>query len=159
GSLGLDLASAVDISLLNTQPHRIPTGVYGPVVIQNKFVGALLLGRSSASMLGLFVLPGVIDADYTGEIMIMLYTPFPPIRITNGQRIAQLIPLEQLTKGMPSLTDKDRGDEGFGSSGGLTLLTLTLNDRPRHKVEIGYDNQKLILMALLDTGADSSIIT
>lgn len=63
-------------------------------------MGALLLGRSSASMMGLFVLPGVIDADFTGEIQVMVHTPFPPIQITKGQRIAQLIPLEQTMRAL-----------------------------------------------------------
>ncbi|XP_010223024.1 PREDICTED: endogenous retrovirus group K member 11 Pol protein-like [Tinamus guttatus] len=35
--------------------------------------------------MGLFVLPGVIDADYTGEIQIMAYTPYPPLKIERGQ--------------------------------------------------------------------------
>ena len=39
-------------------------------------IGALLIGRSSA---GLIVLPGVIDADYTGEIMVCVYTLTPPL--------------------------------------------------------------------------------
>uniref|UniRef100_A0A8C3V5D1 dUTPase-like domain-containing protein n=1 Tax=Catharus ustulatus TaxID=91951 RepID=A0A8C3V5D1_CATUS len=73
----------------------------------------------NASMQGLFVLPGVIDSDYTGELMIMAFTLFPPFTITKGQRIAQIIPLPQLTKGIAPLCRQPRQDKGFGSTGGL----------------------------------------
>ncbi|OWK54521.1 Pol polyprotein [Lonchura striata] len=68
---------------------------------------------------------------YIGEIMIMVHTPFPPIRINKGQRIAQLVPLEQVTKAVSSWKAVRHGGDGFGSTGGLTLLTLDLNDRLR----------------------------
>ncbi|NXA57684.1 POK9 protein, partial [Nothocercus julius] len=97
GSLGLDLAAAVDVTLYTHRPTRIPTEIKEPIVINGHRLGALLLGRSSASVMGLFVLPGVIDADYTGEIQIMAHTPYPPLKIGQGQRIAQLVPLPQLT--------------------------------------------------------------
>ncbi|RLV85404.1 hypothetical protein DV515_00016000 [Chloebia gouldiae] len=98
GSLGLDLAASAEVTLLTSQPEGIPTGINGPVIVQGHPVGTLLLGRSSASMLGLLVFPGVIDADFKGEIMIMVHTPFPPLCIMKGQKIAQLVPLEQMTK-------------------------------------------------------------
>ncbi|NXG46501.1 POK9 protein, partial [Psilopogon haemacephalus] len=159
GSLGLDLAAAVDVTFMTSQPQKIPTNVKGPLVIGGKILGALLLGRSSASMLGLFVLPGVIDADYTGEIMIMAYTPFPPIMISKGQKIAQLIPLEQITKDISPLLKEQREDKGFGSLGDLILLTMNLNERPKRKIEIEYQGQRWSFLGLLDTGADSSIIS
>uniref|UniRef100_A0A8C3UA08 dUTPase-like domain-containing protein n=1 Tax=Catharus ustulatus TaxID=91951 RepID=A0A8C3UA08_CATUS len=83
GSLGLDLAAAVDVTFMQ----------------------------------GLFVLPGVIDSDYTGELMIMAFTLFPPFTITKGQHIAQIIPLPQLTKGIAPLCQQPRQDKGFGSTG------------------------------------------
>ncbi|NXS64504.1 POK9 protein, partial [Brachypteracias leptosomus] len=157
GSLGLDLAAAVRTSLLTTHPVKIPTGVRGPIKIKGQAFGALLLGRSSTSMMGLFVLPGVIDADYTGEIMIMAHTPFPPITVEAGQRIAQLIPLPQLSKAITAAGGSTRGSQGFGSSG-MTMLTLGLHDRPKAKVIITYNGQSIELHGLLDTGADTSIV-
>uniref|UniRef100_A0A8U8AWL2 dUTPase-like domain-containing protein n=1 Tax=Geospiza parvula TaxID=87175 RepID=A0A8U8AWL2_GEOPR len=100
-SLGMDVASSVAVTLMTTQPEKVPTGIKGPIIIDGQPMGALLLGRSLAAMMGLFVLPGVIDADFTGEICVMVYTPFPPIQIEKGQRIAQLVPLEQMTKSLP----------------------------------------------------------
>ncbi|NWS79204.1 POK9 protein, partial [Crotophaga sulcirostris] len=158
GSLGLDLAAAVDITLMTPQPTRIPTAVRGPITINSQPVGALLIGRSSTTLSGLFVLTGLIDADYTGEIQIMAYTPYPPICIKKGQRIAQLIPLPQLAKGITSLKQGDRGQYGFGSSGDATFAVLDLNSRPRRKISIQFQGSSHALTALLDTGADVSII-
>lgn len=159
GSLGLDLEAAVTMTLMTTKPERVSTGIRGPVMINGTAVGALLLGRSSASMLGLFVLPGVIDADFQGEIQIMVYTPFPPIKIEKGQRIAQLVPLEQLTKALTPRHSSPRGEQGFGSSGGLALLSLNLHDRPKKPVTLKYREKEIKLQGLLDTGADSSIVS
>lgn len=47
--------------------HLLPTAVFGPLPFQTH---ALLLGRSSTTRTGLFILPGIIDADYKGEIKI-----------------------------------------------------------------------------------------
>ncbi|RLV63648.1 hypothetical protein DV515_00018059, partial [Chloebia gouldiae] len=133
GSLEMDLAAAVEVTIITTSPIKIQTGVKGPIMINGQTVGGLLLGRSSASVMGLFVLPGVIDADYTGEIMIMAHTPFPPIRIQQGQRIAQLLPLPQLSKGIVPAHGVKRGKGGFGSTGGIDLST-----RPKKTVELRY---------------------
>lgn len=110
-------------------------------------------------MVGLYVLPGVIDADYSGEIMIMLHTPFPPVTISKGQRLAQLVPLPQLTSGVKPLTLQPRGDSGFGSTGGLVLLTVDLSTRPKKTCIITYKNGNITVMGLFDTGADTSIIS
>ncbi|NWV69518.1 POK9 protein, partial [Malurus elegans] len=157
-SIGLDLAASIDSTLLTSQPQKIPTAIRGPITINGQPVGALLLGRSSASMLGLFVLPGVIDADYTGEILVMVYTPFPPVKIWKGQRIAQAVPLEQLTKSIAPIKDTPRGEGGFGSTGSLTLLTINLNEQPKRKIKLCYQGKQHVLTGLLDTGADSSIV-
>uniref|UniRef100_A0A8C3NGG2 Uncharacterized protein n=1 Tax=Geospiza parvula TaxID=87175 RepID=A0A8C3NGG2_GEOPR len=159
GSLGMDVASSVAVTLMTTQLEKVPTGIKGPIIIDGQPMGALLLGRSSATMLGLFVLPGVIDADFTGEVCVMVYTPFPPIQIEKGQRIVQLVPLEQMTKSLPPRQSQSRGERGFGSTGGLTLLTINLNDWPKRTVIIEYQGGKQTLEGLLDTGADSSIIS
>uniref|UniRef100_A0A8V5H155 Uncharacterized protein n=1 Tax=Melopsittacus undulatus TaxID=13146 RepID=A0A8V5H155_MELUD len=116
GSLGLDLAASVDCVLHTNLPQRIPTNVYGPIKINGNPVGALLLGHSSSTMKGLFVLPGVIDADYQGEIQIMVTAIVPPIQIKKHQRIAQLLPFPALTNGHePAVANQRTG--GFGSTG------------------------------------------
>ncbi|NXR90298.1 POK9 protein, partial [Hypocryptadius cinnamomeus] len=157
GSLGLDLAAAVKVTLMTTRPEKISTGVYGPIQIKGQGYGGLLLGRSSVSIIGLFVLPSVIDADYKREIQIMAYTPFPPLTIEAGQRIAQFIPLPQLSSGVQPLKHNPRGAQGFGSSG-LAMLTMDLHSRPKKKIKISYAGQTVELWGLLDTGADTSIV-
>lgn len=143
---------------MTTRPEKIPTGVKGPLKINGQSCGALVLGRSSVTIMGLFVLPGVIDADYTGEIQVMAHTPFPPLSIKKGQRIAQLVPLPQMTKGISPTSKQQRGDKGFGSSG-IAMLTVDLNTRPKKTVQITYANQSISLSGLLDTGADTSIVS
>ncbi|NXP54716.1 POK9 protein, partial [Heliornis fulica] len=157
GSLGLDLAAAVNVTIMTTRPTKIPTGVFGPLQINGQDYGALLLGRSSISLMGLFVLPGVIDTDFTGEIHIMAHTLFPPLRVMKGQRIAQLIPLPQLTTGLAAQRQEPRQDRGFGSTG-TAMLTMDLFTRPKRKVKISHAGSSIELWGLLDTGADTSIV-
>ncbi|KFV69988.1 hypothetical protein N307_03487, partial [Dryobates pubescens] len=160
GSLGLDLAAAVEVQLFDKKPVKVPTGVYGPVRINGKPVGCLLIGRSSASMSGLSVITGLIDADYTGEIYIMASTFFPPMVFPRGSKITQLIPLPQLTAGLQPLAEQVRGDGGFGSSTApLMFLTAAMDRRPQVQVTVAYRGQQVNLHALLDTGADVSVIS
>ncbi|RMB97206.1 hypothetical protein DUI87_26308 [Hirundo rustica rustica] len=156
----MDVAAAVDVTIMTTNPLKIPTGLIGPIIINGQPVGGLLLGRSSTTMLGLFVLPGVIDADYCGEIMIMAYTqyPPPPPQIKKGQKLAQLIPLPQLAKDISPMRHDARNQGSFGSTKRLTLLTIDLSTRPQRAVELCLNGQIKKLMGLLDTGADTSII-
>ncbi|NWQ98966.1 POK9 protein, partial [Burhinus bistriatus] len=160
GSLGFDLATAIDCTLIDNKPQRLSTGVKGPVMVNGQAVGALLLGRSSAIMNGLTILVGLIDADYTGDIQIMVQTFFPPIHIPAGSRIAQLVPLPQLTEGttLTALTGPYCGEGNFGSTGGLALLTVDLKHRPRKQITICFQDHVIHLTALLDTGADVSIV-
>ena len=66
---------------------------------------------------------GVIDADYRGEIMVALYNDSDFNReIQVGDRIAQLViaPVCHATDGfqvVEELSDTDRGEGGFGSTG------------------------------------------
>lgn len=74
---------------------------------------------------GLSVLnsPGTVDADYTGEIGIILYNSTPFLnQVTKGERIAQLVVskverpvIEQVYKKLETV--HNRGDKGFGSTG------------------------------------------
>ncbi|XP_037228357.1 deoxyuridine 5'-triphosphate nucleotidohydrolase-like isoform X2 [Falco rusticolus] len=159
GSLGLDLATTVDCTLLDSKPTKLATGIQGPVCISEQAVGALLIGRSSATMLGLNVLVGLIDKDFHGEIHIMAQTLFPPLFIPKGTKIAQLIPLPHLAGTLQPLQEQPRGQGNFGSTGKMALLTIGLRQRPRRSVTVQYGDQTLSITALLDTGADVSIIS
>lgn len=93
---------------------RIPTGHVG-----------LIMSRSGlASKHGVFVLnaPGIIDAEYSGEIKIVLGNMGKNVYLVErGDKIAQfmMLPLMQLNllRGDNMVWSGVRGDRGFGSSG------------------------------------------
>lgn len=65
---------------------------------------------------------GVIDSDYTGEVMVKLSVDHAKIglSVTHGSRIAQamLIPVNQVTfEEVDELKETERGAHGFGSTG------------------------------------------
>ena len=67
--------------------YKLATGVCGP--LPKGHVG-LLLGRSSSAMRGLMVVPGIIDPDFTDEILIMVQVS-QFMCLEAGERIAQLL--------------------------------------------------------------------
>ncbi|KFV08034.1 hypothetical protein N340_00812, partial [Tauraco erythrolophus] len=131
GSLRLDLATAIDCTWINSKPVKIATGTQGPIYIHGQPTGALLIGQSSTPMKGLNVLIGLIDKDFHGEIQIMAQTLFPPLYVSKGTRVAQLIPLPQLAETLTPLQEQPRGQGVFGSTGQAALLTVDLHQRPR----------------------------
>ena len=64
---------------------------------------------------------GVVDSDYRGEIIVAIHNDSDKIRyIENGDRIAQLIIIPYLSvelEKVKELTETERGDGGFGSTG------------------------------------------
>ena len=80
-----------------------------------------ILQRSGLASKGLIPLGGILDEDYTGEvIIIMLNTTDKYLSINNGDRIAQMA-IRPYYQGEFELVDEldetDRGDGGFGSTG------------------------------------------
>lgn len=65
--------------------------------------------------------PGTIDADYRGEIgVIMANLSAEPFTIADGDRIAQLVVARHETaewEAVETLDDTERGEGGFGHSG------------------------------------------
>jgi dUTP pyrophosphatase len=126
GASGIDLMASVD------EPVRIDPGEYkripsGIIIALPKGYEAQIRPRSGLAFRdGVTVLnaPGTIDADYRGEIGVLLINHgSEPFSVTNGMRIAQMIVtpvaradivealhLEELER-----TDRDRG--GFGHTG------------------------------------------
>ncbi|NWX49739.1 POK9 protein, partial [Steatornis caripensis] len=160
GSLGINLAAAIDITMATTAVHKIPTGIKGPVYNTESVVGALLIGRSSTGTAGLIVLPGVIDADYTGEIIVAAFTLSPPL-IPKGTRIVQLVIYERhaIEKGRRQQAPT-RADNGFGSTGDtLVNLVQRMQQRPIVLLMLHLDQDKCQIQAMLDTGADVTIFS
>ena len=73
--------------------------------------------KSSLVSKGLLTLGGVIDSDYTGEIIVIMTSLIESIKIKKGQKIAQLI-VSNITypeiKKVKSLKDTERNNKGFG---------------------------------------------
>lgn len=150
-SAGLDLSSATYAVLTPAMGvQALPTGVHGP--LPSGTVG-LLLGRSSTTMRGLIVSPGVIDHDYTGEIKVMAHAPGNVVVIDKGQRVAQLLILP-LVKVGKIRTEGARGTQGFGSSDAYWLQPIQ-KDRPEMELLVNGH----AFRGILDTGADVSVIS
>ncbi|XP_012369472.1 uncharacterized protein LOC105741768 [Octodon degus] len=125
GSTGLDLRATTRLVLTPQMGIQLmDTDFTGPL---DKGTVGLLIGRSSSTLRGLRVHPGVIDPDYTGVIKIMVESPKGITAISPGDRIAQLVILPSLHERFPAAT-QERGDRGFGSTGGnCAYLSLELD--------------------------------
>ncbi|NWU90140.1 POK9 protein, partial [Upupa epops] len=160
GSLGLDLAAAVvTVTFLSSEVQKIPTGVGGPVLRINSKIGALLVGRSLTGTAGLiFFLPGVIDADYTGEIQVMAYALNPPIVVKAGTHIAQLL-LQESVGNSSIPNQKHRGNQRFGSKGrNFVSLAQQMRQGPMISLSLSCNNKAYTITVVMDTGADVAII-
>lgn len=88
----------------------------------SEFVGLIWPRSGMAVKSGIDVLAGVIDSQYTGEIIVcLLNTSKKEVKIVNrGDKIAQIIfheiPTTELEE-VNSLKNSERGGKGFGSSG------------------------------------------
>ena len=73
--------------------------------------------KSSLAASRILTLGGVIDNDYTGEIIVVMTSLIESVKIKKGQKIAQLI-VSNITypeiKLLKSLKDTERNDKGFG---------------------------------------------
>ncbi|RMC21436.1 hypothetical protein DUI87_02302 [Hirundo rustica rustica] len=160
GSAGVDLAVARTVTITDGQVTVVESTVSGPLGFG---LSALLIGRSSSSRQGIFVLPGLIDADYIGPIGIMVKVFAPPVTINQGSRIAQLIPFRAQ---VPVTNDKMRGTGAFGSTGDMAGPLVMFNtilgaDRPNHPTIIMRGTKKLSeepMQMMMDTGADVTIL-
>jgi deoxyuridine 5'-triphosphate nucleotidohydrolase len=118
-SAGLDLFSIEDLRIAPHDRIRAHTGL--SVAIPDGFYGRVAPRSGLASKHGLDVLSGVIDADYRGEIICLLYnTGNETIVLPAGSRMCQLI-IEQIIMPTPQweeeLEETARGAGGFGSTG------------------------------------------
>jgi dUTP pyrophosphatase len=122
---GLDLIAAVDAETpLTIAPGTwaaVPTGL---VLALPDGTEAQVRPRSGlAARHGVTVLnaPGTIDADYRGEVQVLLVNHGPaPFVVTRGMRVAQLVVAPTLRVGLSEVRElgaTDRGAGGFGSTG------------------------------------------
>jgi dUTP pyrophosphatase len=118
-SAGADLYADEDRIIYPGERVLIPTGI-AIKAPDNTYIR--IAPRSGLALhKGLDVLAGVVDADYTGQIMvILLNTSQESVDINKGDRIAQAI-AEVITisniEEVDNLDDTERSSGGFGSTG------------------------------------------
>lgn len=126
GAAGLDLVACIEdsVELQPGERHMLLTGL---MIELPPYLEAQVRPRSSLALRkGLTVLnsPGTIDADYRGEVgVILVNLGQEPVTIHPGERIAQLVvaPVVQvILDEAASLTATERGEGGFGSTGSTT---------------------------------------
>jgi dUTP pyrophosphatase len=123
-SAGADLLAAVTEPLTLEPGARalVPTGV--AIQLPEGFEAQVRPRSGLALNHGVTLLnsPGTIDADYRGEIGVVLVNlGAEPFRVTRGMRIAQLVvqPVSRVRwREADTLDDTGRGAGGFGSTGG-----------------------------------------
>ena len=122
-SAGMDLRAQLDSPIVLEPQERgiVKTGLFIELPVG---VEAQVRPRSGLAIKkGVTVLnaPGTIDADYRGEIgVILINLSNKPFTINHGDRIAQLVIAKHETitwKPAEKLSDSDRGSAGFGSTG------------------------------------------
>jgi len=125
GAAGMDLRAALGeggaLDLAPGERALVPTGI--AIALPDGFEAQVRPRSGLAAKHGITCLnsPGTIDADYRGEIKVILINHGPdPHTIGHGERIAQLVvaPVVQAAwQEMESLDETARGAGGFGSSG------------------------------------------
>ncbi len=122
-SAGIDLLAAVEATVVLEPAARamIPTGI--AIALPGGHEAQVRPRSGLAAKHGVTVLnsPGTIDADYRGEIAVILVNlGDAPFRIERGMRIAQMIvaPVDTIDwQEVESLPETVRADGGFGSTG------------------------------------------
>ena len=122
-SAGMDLTAAVDapVTLRSGERTLIPTGL--AIGLPQGYEAQIRPRSGLAAKNGVTVLnsPGTIDADYRGEIKVILINHGQePFTVERGMRIAQMVIARHSQvkwKAVATLDETARGAGGFGSTG------------------------------------------
>ena len=124
-SAGMDLRANIDTPILLNPMQRklVPTGLY--IALPEGFEAQIRPRSGLALKKGITLLntPGTIDADYRGEIgVIVVNLSEEDFIIEDGERIAQMV-IARYEKAeweeVEVLGETERGDGGFGHTGTL----------------------------------------
>lgn len=122
-SAGMDLRANIDapVTLEPLQRALIPTGLF---MALPKGYEAQVRPRSGLAIkhgIGVLNAPGTIDADYRGEVKVILVNlSNEPFTINNGERICQMViaKYQQIRWNEVEILDEtERGAGGFGHTG------------------------------------------
>ncbi|MBQ4420648.1 MAG: dUTP diphosphatase [Bacteroidales bacterium] len=122
-SAGMDLRAFVTESIVLKPMQRalIPTGLY--MELEEGFEAQIRPRSGLAFKHGITVLnsPGTIDADYRGELKVLLINlSNEDFEINSGERIAQMIIAKHdkaTIEEVEELSSTERGEGGFGHTG------------------------------------------
>ncbi len=120
---GADLLAAIDqdIELAPLERKIVPTGISIALPVGFEAQVRPRSGLAAKNGVTLVNSPGTIDADYRGEIgVILVNLSKEPFRISRGMRIAQLVVARHARAVWREVSELDRtarGAGGFGSTG------------------------------------------
>lgn len=118
GSAGLDIFADEEIALLPDTTSKVSTGI--AIELPPGTVG-LFLDRGSLGSNGIHNFAGVIDADYRGELFVVLHNATNrEILIKKEQKITQMVVLPYIALHpyeVKELSETMRGAGAFGSTG------------------------------------------
>lgn len=123
GSAGMDLRANIDepITLASLEHRLVPTGLY--MALPMGYEAQVRPRSGLAFKHGVTVLnsPGTIDADYRGEVGVLLVNlSNVPFIINDGERIAQMVIARHEQPQIVAATvldETERGAGGFGHTG------------------------------------------
>jgi dUTP pyrophosphatase len=126
GAAGMDVLAAEDLSLPPGGRHAVATGFALAIPAGYEVQVRPRSGLALKHGISLANTPGTIDADYRGELKVILINlGAEPFEIRRGDRIAQLV-LAPVTLAswheVEELDETARGAGGFGSTGGHAKL-------------------------------------
>jgi dUTP pyrophosphatase len=120
---GYDLAAAIETDIIIPPRGRycVPTGIAIALPVGFEAQIRPRSGLAFKHGIGILNSPGTIDADYRGEIKVILFNAGEePFTVTPGMRIAQMViaalPQTELTE-VQVLDETARDDGGFGHTG------------------------------------------
>lgn len=120
---GFDVRAQLETSIVLKPGERalIPTGLSFEIPVGFEIQARPRSGLAIKKGISLVNTPGTIDADYRGEVKIIIINlGQEPVEIADQERIAQLVicPVYQAQfETVETLTDTSRGGGGFGSTG------------------------------------------
>ena len=122
-SAGMDVCANIPqpIHLEPLERRLIPTGLYVSIPVGFEIQVRPRSGLAARHGVTVLNAPGTVDADYRGEIKVILVNVSDtPFEINPGERIAQLVVAryeKAVWEETDSLDDTERGEGGFGSTG------------------------------------------
>ena len=123
GSSGMDLAANIeeDIKIEPGKSAIVPTGLAVSIPKNYEIQIRPRSGLAAKNQISVLNTPGTIDADYRGELKIILINHGKnDFKVEKGLRIAQMVlcpVIKAVLKEVDTLEGTERGSGGFGSTG------------------------------------------